>query len=270
MKFLGSTDKLAQLPRIIEAYNELGIVLNDTIYCNDGGYYDEAIRLKHTDYSQKLILNVLDIPEHLFPQYDIEALTDKLLEADVVTCISQTVQAQIRKYCGIEAKIIYNPIKNVSYRKSRRNNKYLYVGRANDPNKRFKLIRAQVDEEDLTVCGPENPGFGNYLGIVSDEELNELYNTTRFLLLPSRFEGIGLTACEASLCGCIPILSQDNKAASEFFPPEFIHRDYFIPGIMSTYEMMENDYREFLITENSKIIRNKLSATNVIKRIIKL
>ena len=35
----------------------------------------------------------------------------------------------------------------------------------------------------IKICGAENPDFGNYLGYVSDEELNNLYNSTQFLIL---------------------------------------------------------------------------------------
>ena len=37
------------------------------------------------------------------------------------------------------------------------------------------------------------------------EELNQLYNSTKYLLLPSKYEGIGLPMIEALICGTFPI-----------------------------------------------------------------
>ena len=74
----------------------------------------------------------------------------------------------------------------------------------------------------IKICGSENPGFGNYLGIVSDTMLNELYNSSKYVYLTSKAEGIGLTMIEAMICGAIPIMCSDNLTAKEFAPKDFI------------------------------------------------
>ena len=80
-------------------------------------------------------------------------------------------------------KVIYNPTKNVHYdEKIKKNNDFLYVGRANDPIKRFHLVydslkKLEDSQRTLLVCGQQDPKFGKYLGYVSDEQLNELYNS---------------------------------------------------------------------------------------------
>ena len=94
------------------------------------------------------------------------------------------------------------------------------MGRANDPIKRFNLIKDSVSKiknglEKIKVCGAENPNFGNYLGYVSDDELNNLYNSSQFLLLPSKAEGIGLPTIEAMICGTLPITCNDNETAKD-------------------------------------------------------
>ena len=104
---------------------------------------------------------------------------------------------------------------------------FLYVGRANDPIKRIKLaydsiIKISEDLKNIKICGSENPGFGNYLGVVSDKDLNRLYNSSKFVLLPSKAEGIGLPMIEGMICGAIPIACSDNLTAKEFSPPDFI------------------------------------------------
>ena len=108
----------------------------------------------------------------------------------------------------------------------KKNIPFLYVGIANDANKRFSLIRDTLEsingETGLVVCGSENPNFGNYIGIIDDETLNDIYNTSRFVLLPSKFEGIGLSMIEGMIAGAIPITCNDNPTALEFSPKEFI------------------------------------------------
>ena len=67
-----------------------------------------------------------------------------------------------------------------------------------------------------------NPNFGNYLGVINDNELNKLYNSSKYVLLPSMAEGIGLPMIEGLICGTIPITCSDNLTAKEFSPPDFI------------------------------------------------
>lgn len=278
VKLFGATGENCQLIRINRELRKMGFVTLPAescvyshynqffVYCNDAGYFDEAIEYA-TLNSKFLILNVLDIPEHLLPSFDLEKLTKQLLSANIVTCISRTVKQQLEYFCGIDAHVIYNPVKDVYLMPERpeRTNKYLYVGRANDSNKRFDLVRNFVkNPEDLTVCGSENPNFGKYVGIVSDDELNRLYNTSKFLLLPSNFEGIGLTACEAIICGCIPLLSVVNKTAKEFFPPQLI-LDF--PNTQEEDLNYLEDVREKLCDFYRPIMKNKFSAENVAQRI---
>ena len=84
-------------------------------------------------------------------------------------------------------------------------------------------------------------GFGNYLGYVSDKELNKLYNSTKFVLLPSKAEGIGLPMIEAMICGAIPITCSDNLTAKEFSPPDFICEPN-AQSIVNKIEELDKDY----------------------------
>ena len=45
------------------------------------------------------------------------------------------------------------------------------------------LVESAIN--NIKICGTENPSFGNYLGVVQDDELNKLYNSSKFVLLPS-------------------------------------------------------------------------------------
>ena len=51
---------------------------------------------------------------------------------------------------------------------------------------------------------------------------NKLYNSSKYVLLPSKAEGLGLPMIEGMICGCIPITCSDNETAKEFSPLDFI------------------------------------------------
>ena len=108
---------------------------------------------------------------------------------------------------------------------------FLYVGRANDLNKRFGVVfrvfqLTGYNEEELYVVGTENPLFGKHQGVVSDEKLNELYNRAEFVFLPSKIEGIGLSMIEGIICNALPITCNDNLTAQEFIPDLVIDANY--------------------------------------------
>ena len=222
-----------QIPRIKEGMQTLGHILSqdspDLIYCNDPIEFQKAIGLKKKNPKAFLILNILDIPWH-FTNINkiIEIWKNLLIQADAVTTISLKVKKDLSQLLDKKIYVIYNPIKDVYYDENvKKNNMFLYVGRANDPIKRIGLVRESLTKipdglKSIKICGSENPGFGNYLGVVSDQELNKLYNSSKYVYLPSKAEGIGLTMIEAMICGAVPITCSDNLTAKEFSPKNFI------------------------------------------------
>ena len=222
-----------QIPRIKEGMQALGHILSqdspDLIYCNDPIEFQKAIDLKKKYPKAFLILNILDIPWH-FTNINkiIEIWKNFLIQADAVTTISLKVKKDLSQLLDKKIYVIYNPIKDVYYDENvKKNNMFLYVGRANDPIKRIGLVRESLTKipdglKSIKICGSENPDFGNYLGVVSDQELNKLYNSSKYVYLPSKAEGIGLTMIEAMICGAVPITCSDNLTAKEFSPKNFI------------------------------------------------
>jgi len=231
---LGADGYTCQVPRIKDGLKKLGHILSDVspdlIYANDPTGYNKAMVLKKKFPESYLIFNFLDVPWHI-PNVDRQTklLVEHFLEkADAVSVISFKVKKDLAKFLNKKIEVIYNPIKDVFYDKSiKKNNNFLYVGRANDPIKRIELVRESLSKinnsiKEIKICGSENPGFGNYIGIISDVELNTLYNSSKFILLPSKAEGIGLPMIEGMICGAIPITCTDNLTAKEFSPLEFI------------------------------------------------
>jgi glycosyltransferase involved in cell wall biosynthesis len=226
IKFFGSKFWGSQVQRIEKAFDILGYDvnkhdINDVIYSNDTEHALEAIKHKEK-FGGKLILNVLDVPHWIGNFEEHKQKTVPLLKyADRLTCISQTVQKDIKEYYGLNSHVIYNPIKDVSNLNFKRFQSVLYVGRANDVNKRFNLVvdfsKTYLHSLPL-ICGSENPGFGKYLGVVSDEELNYLYNISKYLIQPSKEEGLSLTPLEFLVAGGTPILTNDNRVFREIWP----------------------------------------------------
>ena len=250
---LGSDGYTCQIPRIKEGMESLGHILSenspDLIYSNDPKGYEKALILKKKYPNAYLIFNFLDIPWHI---ENIQKQTELLvknffLKADAVSVISSKVQKDLAKFYDKKIHVIYNPVKDVYFdEKIKKDNMFLYVGRANDPIKRIKLVHNSIIKipeglKNIKICGSENPGFGNYVGVVSDKDLNKLYNSSKFVLLPSKAEGIGLPMIEGMICGTIPVTCSDNLTAKEFSPAEFICEPN-AQSIVNKIEELDKEY----------------------------
>ena len=156
----------------------------------------------------------------------------------------------------------------------KKNNTFLYVGRANDPVKRTNLLKQAFSKTvngiiDIKICGSEDPGFGTYLNVVSDQELNKLYNSSKYLLLPSKAEGLGLTMIEAMICGSLPIACSDNETAKEFLPKDFICE----PNSQSILDKIEELNKEYdvkrkLALEYGKKYKIQFDKMSIAKKIL--
>ena len=231
----GFDSYVGQLPRYREAFKELGYKLSfdnpDIIYANDPTGYVDALKFKNKFQLSFLILHFLDVPWH-FPNVHKQTFLlakNYLLKADAIAANSEKVKKDLSQF--VENKkiyVTYDIAKDVYLdEKIKKNNMFLYVGRANDPIKRISLVKESINKipgaiNNIKICGTENPSFGNYLGVIKDDELNKLYNSSKFVLLPSKAEGIGLPMIESMICGSIPITCTDNLTAKEFSPLEFI------------------------------------------------
>ena len=252
----------------------------ELIYANDPRGFNEAMLLKKKYPNAYLILNMLDIPWHLstsIKQQTMFLVDNFLNKADVITVISFKVKKDLSQFVNKNIHVIYNPTQDVYYEKDiKKNNMFLYVGRANDPIKRIKLVydsllKIENGIKNIKICGSENPGFGNYLGIVSDQELNKLYNSTKYLFLPSKAEGIGLSMIEAMICGSIPITCSDNKTAKEFSPADFIC-DPNAQSIVNKIDELNKEYeiKRKLALEFGKKYKNQFNKATIAKNILNL
>jgi glycosyltransferase involved in cell wall biosynthesis len=270
-----------QLPRIREGLLFLGETLDkqnpDLIYANDPQYFEEAIKLKK-EKGGFLILNILDIPWHIKEFNEVIDKWIKLLkEADAITTISFTVKIDLEKIVGRRVHVIYNPAKDVDYNeKIKKDNLFLYVGRANDPNKRIILVYEalsyiQNGTTSIKICGSENPNFGNYLGLVLDDDLNYLYNASKYTFLTSKNEGIGLSMIESMMCGSIPITCKDNLTAREFSPPEFIVEPNPKSIVEKILELNSNyDYYQNIALKYGEKYKKQFNKINIAQNILEV
>ncbi len=205
----------------------------DLIYVNNP-WFDQYIRYKKEGKNKlgsKLILNIQDLPlQH--HDYDLNRLYNQLIVADSITSISQYTNLHLQQIFALKANVIYNPVKDVSPEIRLRGEcpypqfKAIMVGRLSDPNKRVKLglealYAAGIKDNEIATCGPEPTPFGSYVGYVTDEELNKLYNSVGYVMASSFHEGQLLPPQEGLICGAIPILCQDMSTLVEFFPRYF-------------------------------------------------
>jgi len=272
---------------IKEGFNELGHEISnknpDLIFANDPTGYQDALFLKQKYPNINLALNVLDIPWHFSNiKKQFEVLIQRFFnKADFITAISHKVKKDLgfffEKSIHEKIEVIYNPIKDVYYdEKVSKDNTFLFVGRANDPIKRFHLIKDSLKkindgEKNIKICGQENPGFGNYLGHVSDKELNKLYNSSKYVLLPSRAEGIGLPMIEATICGSLPITCSDNQTAKEFLIKDFICEPN-AQSIVNCIEKLNQDYdsKRELALQLGKKYKEQFKKTSIAKNILNI
>ena len=223
----------------------------------------------------------MDIPWH-FPNIEkqFQVLIKRFFnKTNSITTISYKVKKDLKKFfekrIGDEIKVIYNPTKEVYFdEKIQKDNLFLYVGRANDPIKRFNLVRDTLQKikdgtKNLKVCGTENPGFGNYLGYVSDEELNKIYNSTKYVFLTSKAEGIGLPMIEAMIWGSIPITCSDYETAKEFLPTDFICNPN-VESIVNHIEKLNKVYeiKRKLAIKLGKKYKEQFNKSNVAMNIL--
>ena len=266
-----------------EGFKKLGHTISsenpDLIFSNDPRGYDKSLFLKKMNPNAILIFNVLDIPWHM---PNIEKQTNflvkhYLLKADFVTVISFKVQKDLAQFTNIKTKVIYNPRRDVYHDSNiKKDNSFLFVGRANDPVKRINLVydsllKIENALKNLKICGEQDPGFGNYLGYVSDEKLNELYNSSKYVLLPSKAEGIGLPMIEAMICGSIPILCSDNKTAKEFSIDDFICKPNVV-SIVGKINDLDKNYssKREMALELGKKYRDMFNKVSIAKNILNI
>lgn len=281
---------LCQIPALRQGFAELGHIHVPDPRDSDASFvfvgnppFDQYLDLTK---EKKTIFNVLDLANHCPEHPEIVArLREQLPLAGRVTAISKTVARQVEDLCQVKCETIYYPMKPVRYTGEKKYPQFraMMLGRLRDPNKRahaavMSLIRAGFEEHEVAIVGPEPIGWGVYQGILSDQDLNDLYNSVDYVLMFGREEGIGLPACESACAGAIPIVLPDLSTFDEFWvqsPLGLHYQTLTSPAKVAELIMaLERDkdwkaqVKQDVLAYGEITLRPKFTARNVAARII--
>lgn len=285
-------NQLCQIPQLRAAFAEMGHSHsfdpnhpdNSFVFIGNPPFHNYLTLPEN----KKTIFNVLDLCPHCKEHDDIiKQAKAHLPLAHKVTTISKTIAKEIEDSCGVKAETIYYPMKPVRHTgvKKYPNFKAMILGRIGDPNKRTMasisaLVNAGFKESEVAVVGPEYLGFGMRLGMVNDETLNDLYNSVDYVMMMSKYEGIGLPAIEAATCGAIPIVAPDLSTFDEFWAQSPLGLHYqsvsSIADVAKLIGAIEKDHewksqiKEDLLAYSFLAFRPKFDGKNVAKRIIEV
>lgn len=231
---------LSLMPRIFENFNlnEYDIVISSSHSCAKG--IITKPQTLHICYCHSPMRYAWEDSINYIRNYDMNPIAKKLapwimhkirlwdrLSADRVDYYvtnSHHIQQRIQKYYRRPSTVIYPFIDETNFSTSaERKDFYLAVGRLT-PYKKFdlvvdtfnqtglplKIVGTGVSEKKLRAMAKENIQF---LGFVSDEELQQLYSTAKALIFP-QLEDFGIIPLEAMAAGC-PVIAYGEGGATE-------------------------------------------------------
>ena len=257
--------------------------------CNIEDNPDLLIHLNGTfEDAEKYYTDCIKKPVRLYVLLDID--TSKPInwydgvKIDFENCeipcvISETVNKQVKKTLNIKKniQILHHPIKPVSNLKEIKSIPFLYSGRVYSKNKRFDLVLQTMDElgydrETLVVVGTETPPLKClYVNSPNNNELNQLFNASDFLLSPSEFEGQNCNMIQAVITRTFPILNNQCEVVKEFGLQKFSANPDPISMVKKIREIQSNcKYYLDIMNELRPIFQKQFSAQTVAQNILNL
>lgn len=198
-----------------------------------GFFLDSAVLLKPF-HRNKIVLSTHGGIFHtkknlLLKKFYFEKWAKFLLSfVDVVLASSEHDLKVFSKICSKKKLLLLeNPVQTGKpVLRKKKENQFLFVGRLSK-NKQIELLFEALKNSGkknivLKIAGPDFDFLREkliktakmfpeirteFLGIVSEKELENLYIESDFFVSASRYEGFGLTVIEAMSYGCIPILN---------------------------------------------------------------
>ncbi|KDC54829.1 glycosyltransferase family 4 protein [Pseudoalteromonas sp. S3431] len=154
--------------------------------------------------------------------------------SDLVICVSQNTADDLMKFCPIDPKkirVVYNGVSPDYHRLSsvEKTNEVVFIG-ARGWYKNFTLAvetlkhqpelmlsivgGGKLSDEEVQLLESKIPGRYKWLGRLTDEELNQVYNRAHCLFYPSSYEGFGIPVIEAMRSGC-PVIAVNVSSIPE-------------------------------------------------------
>jgi len=178
---------------------------------------------------------------------------------------------ELFRISNLKTSLIYNVVDNtlfyVNSNISRTPKKIIFVGRFHERKGVYELFKilnnllplnkdyffefvgyhtADHKAVLLAFLDPSLHSRVTFSGVLTHEQLPEVYNSATLMIMPSRAEAFGLTAIEAMACGCIVAMA--NRATG----PELIHDG--VDGIL----MNADDAKESAIKLHNVLLDHKL------------
>lgn len=201
----------------------------------------------------KLVFTVYDVSFWAKPEYSTEdnrlvcqqGLLDALGNADGFVFISQSARDEFERFLpgwlehqGVPCQVTPLATRHVEWGAVEQptNDYWLAVGSL-EPRKNYDTLleavaryrQASAAPVPLKIAGGNGwksektrqrikamteCGAVDYLGYVSEDNLQNLYGNARALIFPSHYEGFGLPPLEAMHCGC-PVICSNNTSLTE-------------------------------------------------------
>jgi glycosyltransferase involved in cell wall biosynthesis len=105
------------------------------------------------------------------------------------------------------------------------------------------VIAGGIDQSVFASQQRAVPMPAKYIGRVSDQELRALYESAACFVFPSFYEGFGLPAVEAMICGC-PVVAADIPALRELCGDAALYCDPFAPSDIAEKVVFLLDHRD--------------------------
>ena len=236
------------------------------------------------DFTYEVAVTGLKLKVHKWRKYRA------IYGSDVIICISKNTANDLIKYCPNvdknKIRIVYNGVSESYKPEDNRDDDLkdciLFVG-ARDSYKNFLFTAEAIATTNykLLICGaPLNEreqsllelALGRnrykYLGRVSDEELNHLYNSVHCLAYPSSYEGFGIPVLEAQRAKC-PVIALNASSIPEVMgPKDFLMQELSIKEFQKRLIELESpNVRQLLVEEgfdfSQKFSWNKMAAEYV-------
>ncbi|WP_283597199.1 glycosyltransferase family 4 protein [Photobacterium phosphoreum] len=155
--------------------------------------------------------------------------------SDKIICVSENTAQDLLKYCPInesKIEIVHNGVSDDYYvlkSDKRYSNEVVFVGARSGyknfsavidvvalcPNLSLSVVGGGVfNKAELSLLNNKLPGRFKWLGRLSNQELNEVYNRSYCLLYPSSYEGFGIPVIEAMRSGC-PVVALNISSIPE-------------------------------------------------------
>lgn len=195
--------------------------------------------LKNRDYD---LINFFQGPDYLFPGNEncYEQYVSSLKQSKAVIAQSPYLEKLATFLGSKEVRVItLGPKESIFVDELKNKEKTMLVPTRRDPDKglRFSLpIFSALRENGWKIVGFGDLSnselanhFDEHVGRISREELSQIYQSAAIMLDLSLYEGLGLSALEAGMCGVRPVVSKKGGIESlENFKNELIYIDDFL------------------------------------------